>query len=633
MIRLRTFHLLLVAAVTCLGAGSIAGEAQTLAVMPLPASATAGTGLLPIDGSFSVAIEGYKEDRLDRAVSRFLATLNKETGIPFVGPASGTGARLVIRTAGPSAPVQQVGDDESYRLEVSATGAVLSAPTPLGALHGLQTFLQLVHVTPSRFAVSAVIIEDKPRFPWRGLMLDAGRHFMPISTVEQTLDGMEAVKLNVFHWHLSEDQGFRAESRIHPLLQQKGSDGLFYTQEQMRGIVAYARDRGIRVVPEFDTPGHTTAWFVGYPELASGPGPYHIERKWGVFDPAMDPTRESTYTFLDGLIGEMAALFPDAYFHIGGDECPGTEWDRNPAIQQFKRAHGLKDNAALQAYFTGRVQKLVAKHGKIAEGWDEVLQPDTPHDVLIQSWRGQESLAEAASRGYRSILSAGYYIDLNESAAQHYAVDPLVNKAHLTPEEEASILGGEATMWSEFVTPQNVNMRIWPRTAAIAERLWSPATVRDVDSMYARLAIVAERLKYEGIDNDALELTMLQRMSGELDPAPLRVLASIVEPPKEYAREGLRAYDHSTPLNRLVDAVPSESDTARFFRQIVDQIAAGKATPEQGATGKAVAHPVARQRRKAAAAVGTLRADSRPCASLAKPAPGGSDRSRSARSS
>ena len=295
----------------------------------------------------------------------------------------------------------------------------------------------------------------------------------------------------------------------------------------------------------------------------------------------MDPTRESTYTFLDGLIGEMAALFPDAYFHIGGDECPGTEWDRNPAIQQFKRAHGLKDNAALQAYFTGRVQKLVAKHGKIAEGWDEVLQPDTPHDVLIQSWRGQESLAEAASRGYRSILSAGYYIDLNQSAAQHYAVDPLVNKAHLTPEQEASILGGEATMWSEFVTPQNVNMRIWPRTAAIAERLWSPATVRDVDSMYARLAIVAERLKYEGIDNDALQLTMLQRMSGELDPAPLRVLASIVEPPKEYAREGLRAYDHSTPLNRLVDAVPSESDTARHFRQIVDQIAAGKATPEQ----------------------------------------------------
>ena len=139
--------------------------------------------------------------------------------------------------------MQQVADDESYRLEVSATGAVLSAPTPLGALHGLQTFLQLVHVTPSGFAVSAVTIEDKPRFPWRGLMLDAGRHFMPISTVEQTLDGMEAVKLNVFHWHLSEDQGFRAESRIHPLLQQKGSDGLFYTQEQMRGIVAYARDR------------------------------------------------------------------------------------------------------------------------------------------------------------------------------------------------------------------------------------------------------------------------------------------------------------------------------------------------------------------------------------------------------
>ena len=184
--------------------------------------------------------------------------------------------------------------------------------------------------SPQGFVVPAVVIDDQPRFPWRGLMLDAGRHFMPLDTVRQTLDGMEAVKLNVFHWHLSEDQGFRVQSKIFPLLQEKGSDGLYYTQDEIRGILAYARDRGIRVVPEFDMPGHAGAWFVGYPDLASGTGPYHIERKWGVFDPAMDPTRESTYAFIDRFFAEMTALFPDAYFHIGGDECNGKEWDASP---------------------------------------------------------------------------------------------------------------------------------------------------------------------------------------------------------------------------------------------------------------------------------------------------------------
>ena len=179
--------------------------------------------------------------------------------------------------------------------------------------------------------------------------------------------------MNVFHWHLSEDQGFRAESKIYPLLTGKGSNGLYYTQAQMREVVEYARERGIRVVPEFDMPCHTTAWFVGYPDLASGKGPYKIETHWGVFDPAMDPTRESTFEFIGKFIGEMTTIFPDAYFHVGGDECNGKEWDANPRIKAFMRAHGLKDNAALQSYFTARVQKLVAAHHRIMEGWDEVL--------------------------------------------------------------------------------------------------------------------------------------------------------------------------------------------------------------------------------------------------------------------
>ena len=268
-----------------------------------------------------------------------------------------------------------------------------------------------------------------------------------------------------------------------------GSDGLFYTQDEVRDLIAYARERGIRVVPEFDMPGHSTAWFVGYPELASGPGPYQIERKWGVFDPAMDPTREETYKFLDTFIGEMAGLFPDQFFHIGGDEVNGKEWDANPKIQAFMHAHGLKDNNDLQAYFNQRVQKIVAKHGKTMLGWDEILRPDLPKSIAIQSWRGPDSLAQAAKQGYRGLLSSGYYVDLMWSAERHYLTEPLSGAAaNLTPEEQKRILGGEACMWSEYVSPENIDSRIWPRTAAIAERLWSPQDVRDVNSMYQRLA-------------------------------------------------------------------------------------------------------------------------------------------------
>ncbi|AXC14154.1 Beta-hexosaminidase [Acidisarcina polymorpha] len=551
----------------------------TLPVMPLPAHVVQGAGSLSLHGGLQVVFEGYTEPRLERARDRFVATLSRETGILPVPPQPVNQSKLIIKTAGPSAPVQQLGEDESYRLEITPTQAVLNAANPLGILRGLQTFLQLAKISPNGFVVPAITIDDQPRFPWRGLMLDSGRHFMPVDVVRQTLDGMEAVKMNVFHWHLSEDQGFRIESKTFPLLQEKGSDGLFYTQEQVREIIDYARDRGIRVIPEFDMPGHATAWFVGYPNIASGNGPYQIEREFGIFDPAMDPTRESTYEFLDRFIEEMTALFPDAYFHIGGDECNGKEWDRNPRIQQFMREHGLKDDAALQAYFTGRVQKLVAKRGKITVGWDEVLQPDTPKDVVIQSWRGQKSLAQAAERGNRGILSTGYYIDLNQPASQHYAVDPLEGAtAKLTADQQKNILGGEATMWSEYTTPENVGGRIWPRTAAIAERLWSPQETKDVDSMYRRLGVVSEDLAQRGMLYRTTSELMIERMVGDEDPSSLKVLASVVEPPKGYSREELTKYYSYTPLNHLVDAVPSESDQARQFRGIADRIAGGTAT-------------------------------------------------------
>ena len=574
--------LLVIFSTALLSAHTIRAQESSFAVMPLPAHMVPGQGAFLIDGSFSVGLEGYTDPRVLTGKQRFLETLYRETGIPFGVAAQATPASFTITTGGASDPVQQLGEDESYHLEVTATHVRLKAPNALGVLHGLQTFLQLVRITPQGFTVPAVTIDDQPRFPWRGLMIDAGRHFMPVPVIERNLDGMEAVKLNVFHWHISDDQGFRVESKKFPLLAEKGSGGFYYTQKQIGDVIQYARERGIRVVPEFDMPCHTTSWMVGYPQLASAAGPYQIADRWGILDAAMDPTKESTYGFLDQFIGEMSALFPDAYFHIGGDECNGKAWDANPQIKAFMKTHGLRDNAALQSYFTSRVQKLVASHHKIMEGWDEVLQPDTPRDVVIQSWRGQTAVAAAARQGNRVLLSTGYYIDLNQPASEHYLVDPLGGDgAALTPEQKARVLGGEATMWSEFVSTENVDSRIWPRTAAIAERLWSPQEDRDVDSMYARLAIVSQQLQDYGLKHISVTDLMLQRMSGQDDPHSLKVLAAVVQPPEGYEREELREYRTYSPLNRLVDAVPPESDTARKFSDLAKLIVAGKASSQQ----------------------------------------------------
>jgi len=557
---------------------------QSLSLMPMPAKMQLGNGRLLIDPSFSVAVTGHKEPRLQSAVELFLTQLRGQTGIPPINMklTNSAGAALVIDCAGGTKNVQQLGEDESYRLEIADSGARLSAPTTLGVMRGLQTFLQLVHTTAEGFAVPAVSIEDSPRFPWRGLMIDSGRHFIPLDVLKRNLDGMAAVKLNVFHWHLSENQGFRVESKKFPKLHEMGSAGLYYTQNEVRDLIAYARERGIRVVPEFDMPGHSTAWFVGYPELASGPGPYEIERKWGVFDPAMDPTRDETYKFLDAFIGEMAGLFPDQFFHIGGDEVNGKQWDANPKIKEFMHGHGLKDNNDLQAYFNQRVQKIVSKHGKTMLGWDEILRPDLPNSIVIQSWRGPDSLAQAAKQGYRGLLSSGYYVDLMWSAERHYLTEPVSGAAaNLSADEQKRILGGEACMWAEYVSPENVDSRIWPRSAAIAERLWSPQNVRDVKSMYQRLDEVSRRLEWLGLTHNSSYAPMLRRIAGTEDISSLKVLADVLEPVKDYTREETAPAPASSasPLNRVVDAVRPESSTARQFGDSVDALVAGGSRP------------------------------------------------------
>jgi hexosaminidase len=446
----------------------------------------------------------------------------------------------------------------------------------------METFAEWIDLGPEGFEARAVHIEDAPRFPWRGLMLDVSRHWMPMEVVLRNLDAMAAVKLNVFHWHLSDDQGFRVESRRFPRLQQLGSDGHFYTQDEVRRVVEYARDRGIRVIPEFDMPGHTTSWFVGYPELASAPGPYQIERSWGIFQPTMDPSREQTYKFLDELLGEMAALFPDPYFHVGGDEVDATQWTRSTAIQVWAASKGLKDAQAIQGYFIGRVEKILAKHGKTMIGWDEVFDRGLSRETIIQSWRGQASMADAARVGFRGVLSFGYYLDHLKPASFHYGNDPMDGAARdLTPDQKARILGGEACMWSEYVDAETIDSRVWPRAAAIAERLWSPASVTDLNSMYARLEPVSRMLDWVGLEHRTNYEPMLERLAGENSAEPLRVLADASEALGIEGRRDARKYTSLVPLNRFVDAARPESEPVRRM-----ELAARKMTtaPDESAS-------------------------------------------------
>ena len=535
------------------------------APMPLPWKSVPAAGHLAIDSSFAVEVRGFSDPRVDAAVRRLTVRIARQTGLPITFGKTGGKTVLMVESA-------TDGGDESYRLDASPEKAVLAASTVEGALYGLETFAQLISPGRDGFQVPSVHIEDHPRFSWRGLMIDCSRHWMPVETIEQNLDAMAAVKLNVLHWHLSDDQGFRVESKRFPKLQQLGSDGHFYTQDEVRHVLAYAGDRGIRVVPEFDIPGHTTSWFVGYPELASAPGPYSIERSWGIFQPTVNPARPETYKFLDQFLGEMTALFPDRYFHVGGDEIDEAQWKQSASIQAFARERHLKTSEDIEAYFMQRVQEMLKKYGKTMVGWDEVLHPGLASDAVIQSWRGQAALADAAKQGYRGILSYGYYLDHMNPASFHYAVDPEPGDEH-----SARILGGEACMWSEYASAETIDSRIWPRAAAIAERLWSPKEVTDVASMYDRLDGVSRALESVGIVSR--EQSMLDRMSDDYAGGQaLRALADASEALGIEGRRDARKYTSLVPLNRFVDAVPSESPMVRHLMLVAEKVAANPDT-------------------------------------------------------
>lgn len=585
--RMRAWVLVSAAVALCACPAAVAVGGVQSRVMPQPAEQRFGRGQLPVTAEFSVAFADQVDRRLRAGVARLLARWQDRTGLNFTltAPARADAAALVITCEAAAAAVPVLGENESYRLRITSAGATLTAATTTGGLRGLETLSQLLEGDAHGFYLPAVRIDDRPRFPWRGLMIDVARHWQPIEVIKRNLDAMAVVKLNVLHLHLTDDQGFRVESKRFPELTALASDGQYFTREQISEIITYAADRGIRVVPEFDLPGHAQAWAVAHPEFASGPGPYALLRRWET-NVVLDPTNEELYRFLNQFIGEMAALFPDAYIHVGGDENNGKQWNANPRIQQFIRDHDLKSNAGLQTYFNQRLSRILARHGKRMIGWEEILEPGLPRDATVHSWRGLKSLVYAAQAGYTAVLSQGYYLDLMQSAAVHYANDPVPADTELTPEEQARVLGGEAAMWSEWVSPETIDSRIWPRAAAIAERLWSPREVTDVEDMYRRLNLVSARLEEAGVLHEAWREPMLRRLvgGGECDPdfAALRRFAEAVEPVKGYLRLRIQtAVRQQTPLTGFVDCLSPESEPARRFACEVDAFLNGMAQGRQ----------------------------------------------------
>ncbi|MFA7288915.1 MAG: family 20 glycosylhydrolase [Melioribacteraceae bacterium] len=546
-------------------------EVKDLSLMPMPENIQLNTGKFLLDKDFTIVLN-KNEEKLFKAAQRNLKIITDRSGVflnnqfPLIEPAN-KGKSVVINI---SEDVElKLGIDESYQLVVSAEQIKIDAGNSFGAMHALSTLAQLLEVDENGYYFPYVTIKDKPRFQWRGLMIDISRHFEPIEVMKRNIDAMAAVKMNVLHWHLTDDHGFRIETKSLPKLHELGSDGLYYTHEQIKDVVNYAYERGIRVVPEFDMPGHATAWVVGYPELASAPGPYPIERRWGIFNPTLDPTNENVYKFLETFFTEMTQLFPDKYWHLGGDENNGKQWDSNPKIQEFMKANNLKNNHALQNYFNVRLDKILSKLNKTMVGWYTDEMPDISKDYIVQAWKGRTSLYETAKKGYRSLISHGFYIDLVQSTEYHYNNDPIPPDSILTDEVKERILGGEATMWAEFVGPETIDSRIWPRTAAIAERLWSPGSINDLDNMFDRLDQVSLQLENYGLTHIKNIEMMLRRIANNYDIEILKNFVNAINPLYTYSRDHPHVFQSYYPLTRIVDVAQPDPKSARLFDKSV----------------------------------------------------------------
>lgn len=496
-------------------------------IVPRPAEIVPGSGSVRISGKpFKCDPAFAPETRA--AVSAFAAHLGYVSGktCPFSSPPGLDQAVASGKVKGSLFLRDTSLGDEAYTIEVASGRLVVRAATHAGILYALHTLRQMLPpaiygertAEKEHWALPGCIIRDEPRFAWRGMHLDCSRHFWQIDEIKRYLDVMAMYKLNRFHWHLTDDQGWRIEIRSYPLLSQiacwregtmvghdfSSNDGIryggYYTQEQIREIVDYAAVRGITVVPEIDLPGHMLAALSAYPELGCTGGPYAAWTKWGVSDQVLCAGKESTFAFLEAVLSEVAALFPGEYIHIGGDECPKDEWKRCPDCQARIRELGLHDDGRftaeqyLQNYVTRRVQDFLATLGKKIIGWDEILEGEPAPGATVMSWRGTAGAVQAAANGFDAILTpvSHCYFDYRQAEdpagepdsfdgvvtlEKIYSLDPLEG---IDPARAHHILGVQANLWTEYIsTPEHLEYMLLPRLLALSEVQWCPAGQRD----------------------------------------------------------------------------------------------------------------------------------------------------------
>ncbi len=430
--------------------------------------------------------------------------------------------------------------EEEYSINITKANCTVRASSYNGFLYAVQTLKQLTSVsifseTPDaseKFLFPCVKIQDKPRFGYRGMHLDCSRHFFSVEEVKKYLDVMAMYKLNRFHWHLTDDQGWRAEIKKYPKLTEVGAfrngtvikkdwgsnDGIryggYYTQEQMKDIVAYAAKLGIVVIPEVDLPGHMMGVLAGYPELGCTGGPYEVWTTWGVSEQVLCPGKEGMFTLLEDVFTELMDIFPSEYIHIGGDECPKTEWEKCPACQARIKALGIKADEHhtaeqyLQSYVTARVQKFLNDHGRKIIGWDEILEGDLADGATVMSWRGTDGGIKASAMGFDVIMTPNTYcyFDYYQSQDQDkepfaiggdlplekvYGYEPLEG---LDAEQQKHILGVQANLWTEYIaTPEHLEYMLLPRMTALSEVQWCRPEDKNLDRLKA--ALQAESFK------------------------------------------------------------------------------------------------------------------------------------------
>lgn len=475
-----------------------------------------------LDARTSIVASGKEA----KTVAEFFATkMRRSTGLPIkVNSKSGKTIKLAIQKV--------EGGEEAYRLMSGASGVTITANTAKGLFWGMQTLMQLLPaeiessklVSGITWSVPAVSIQDAPEFAYRGMHLDPCRHFCTVDEVKRHIDIISMFKINKLHWHLTEDQGWRIEIKKYPRLTELGSkrtpakgfatDG-FYTQEEVKDIVAYAKARQVDIIPEIEMPGHAMGAIMAYPYLACNPktqkgNDYKIRDLWGVELDVFCAGNEEVFKFLQDVIDEVAPLFPSEYFHIGGDECPKVRWKSCPKCQARIKAEGLKDEHELQSYVIRRAQKMLAKHNKKLIGWDEILEGGLAPSAIVMSWRGEEGGIQSANMGHDVIMtpgSGGMYIDFYQGdpkiepvglccyipLERTYSYYPIPDK--IAPDKRKHILGAQVNVWSEYLFTDSLRQyRAYPRTLALSEVVWSPKEKKNFADFCRRLDNASVRL-------------------------------------------------------------------------------------------------------------------------------------------